>query len=126
MFGLQSTLSKAELLSALGRFRRHNFDLRQLSHATCSSHDLRAIVAKIAWATSGQFFDFRPCENWGERKNFGEGEGGGGRAQKGSRVKRKCTNPRKQTDRTPFQSFVAKHHVTTETSALIVHANKFS
>ena len=25
------------------RFRRHNFDL-QLSHATCSSHDLHAIV----------------------------------------------------------------------------------
>ena len=27
-----------------GRFRRHNFGLR-LSHAACSSHDLRAIVA---------------------------------------------------------------------------------
>ena len=32
------------LISLSSRFRRHNFDLR-LSHATCSSHDLRAIVA---------------------------------------------------------------------------------
>ena len=39
------TLKKHDIFNiSKGRFRRHNFDLR-LSHATCSSHDLRAIVA---------------------------------------------------------------------------------
>ena len=41
---LVNSTEAAPLESTLGRFRRHDFDLR-LSHATCSSHDLRAIVA---------------------------------------------------------------------------------
>ena len=41
---VHSSWSEPNVVSCKGRFRRHNFDLR-LSHATCSSHDLRANVA---------------------------------------------------------------------------------